>query len=61
MKPATLIAMVLFSLFALGHLLRLLFGVAFIVGGVPVPLWASAVAAIFFAGLAGMLWREARK
>jgi hypothetical protein len=61
MKPFTTIASVVFALIAMGHLLRLLFGWEFILDGVSIPQWASAPALVFAAGLALMLWREARK
>ena len=61
MKPATLIAIVIFSLIAVAHVLRLLLRTQITVGGMVIPMWVSGVAPVFFAGLAWMLWREARK
>jgi hypothetical protein len=61
MKPFTTIAVVVFALIAVGHLLRLFFGWKFIANDVDVPLWGSAIAFVIAGGLALMLWREARK
>ena len=58
MKPFTAIATVIFIIIALAHLLRLLFGVELVVDGMIIPRWVSAVAPVFFAWLAWMLWRE---
>jgi uncharacterized oligopeptide transporter (OPT) family protein len=58
MKPFTTIATVIFSLIAAAQLLRFLFRVEVVAGGISIPLWPSALAAIFFGGLAYMLWRE---
>jgi uncharacterized oligopeptide transporter (OPT) family protein len=58
MKPFTTIAILIFSLIAAAQLLRFLFRVEVIANGISIPLWPSALAAIFFGGLAYMLWRE---
>lgn len=58
MKPATRLAAGLLTLIAVGHILRLLFRVDVVVGGVEIPLWASVVAVIVAGGLAVALWRE---
>jgi len=60
MKPAARIATIFLVLVALGHLLRLVFRVEVVAGGVVVPLWASALACIITGGLAVLLWRESR-
>jgi len=60
MKPFTIMSVAILSFIALGHLLRMLFGWEAIINGVHIPLWASAIAIVFFAGLACMLWRESR-
>jgi divalent metal cation (Fe/Co/Zn/Cd) transporter len=39
-------------LIALGHLLRILFGVAFVVYDIPVPMWASVIAVVITGYLA---------
>ncbi len=43
---------VIFLLIALGHLLRVVFGVSFVVHDIPVPMWASVVAVIVIGYLA---------
>jgi len=42
-KAFLLTAGAVFVLLALGHLLRILFGVAFVVYDIPVPMWASGI------------------
>ena len=58
MKPAILIAALLLSLVAVAHLLRIVFGVGFIVGGVTVSMLPSGVAVLVAGGVAFALWRE---
>lgn len=60
MKPVTLTAAILFSLIALMQLLRFILNWEVIVNGVIVPVWVSGVAFVIAAGIAVMLWREAR-
>jgi len=60
MKPFTTIAILIFSLIAVAQLVRFLFRVEVIANGIPIPLWPSALAAVFFGALAYMLWRENR-
>lgn len=61
MKPFSLIAALLLGLIALLHVLRLLFAWVVVVNGYAVPLWVSAVAGLFAAVLAALVWREARR
>ena len=58
MKPFTMLSVAVLSFIAFGHLLRIIFGWEAIINGIHIPPWASAIAVVFFAGLAGMLWRE---
>ena len=60
MKPFTTIAIVLFSLVAVLHVLRLIFGWEVAINGVVMPMWASVVGLIVAGGLAVMVWRESR-
>jgi hypothetical protein len=60
-KPFTTVAVVLFALIALVHLLRLLLGWEVTVNGMVVPEWASGLGLVITAWLASMLWREGRK
>ncbi len=55
-----LIAGIVFLLIALGHLLRIVFGVAFVVHEIPVPMWASGIAVILMGFLAYESFQFAR-
>ena len=61
MKPFTAIAAVVFAVVALLHVLRLFQGWEVTINGMAVPLWVSVVGMVVAAGLAVMLWREARE
>lgn len=61
MKPFTTIAVALFALIALLHLLRLFAGWEIVVVGYVVPVWFSLPGLIIAGGLALMVWREARR
>jgi hypothetical protein len=61
MKPFTTLAAVVFALIALVHLYRLIWGFEVVVSGTTVPQWISLPGLIIAAGLALMLWREARR
>ena len=58
MKPFTTIAIAIFSLICLVHIVRLVYGLDIAVGGWVVPLWVSVPGAIVTGGLAFMLWKE---
>ena len=60
MKPFTFLAVVVFALVAVVQLLRFVLGWPVTINGLAIPIWASAVLAIFAAALAVMLWRETR-
>jgi len=59
-KPFTTIAIVVFSLMAALHVLRLIFGWEAVIDGLVIPIWVSLVGIIIAGGLAVMLWRESR-
>jgi len=59
-KPFTLIAIGLFSLITVLQLLRFILGWEVTVNGLSVPVWVSGIAFIVAAGLAVMVWLEAR-
>ena len=61
MKPFTTIAVVLLALIAVLQLLRFILGWEVTVNGLSVPVWLSAIAFVIAAGLAIMVWREARR
>jgi hypothetical protein len=60
-KPFTFLAILIFALVSVVHLLRLVFGWEVTVNGAAVPHWASVPGFVIAAGLAVMLWRESRK
>ena len=59
-KPFATIAVGVFALVALVHVLRLVFGWEVTVQGSTVPMWVSGLGAVIAGGLAVMLWRESR-
>lgn len=61
MKPASLIAVLVFSLVAAAHLVRLLFRLEIAIGGTAVPMWVSVVGFFVAATLAFALFREGRE
>ncbi|HAA03315.1 MAG TPA: hypothetical protein DCZ69_04310 [Syntrophobacteraceae bacterium] len=60
-KPFTTVAVMLFTLMAFTHLLRLLLGWEVTVNGMVIPKWASGLGLVIAASLALTLWHEARK
>ncbi len=58
MKPFTVIAIVVFSLVSLLHLLRYFLGWEVIINSVTIPMWVSLLGFVIAGGLAFMLWRE---
>jgi hypothetical protein len=58
MKPASPIAVFIFSLVAIAHLLRLVFQAEVLLGGVAIPMWVSVIDLIVPGGLAVALWQE---
>ena len=58
MKPATMITVVLLALVALGHGLRLVYGLEAVVGDWIVPMWVSYIGVLLPGGLAFMIRRE---
>ena len=59
MKPFTTIAVAVFTLVAIVHLVRLFAGWEVVVTGFVIPIWWSALGLIIAGGLALMVWREA--
>jgi len=57
----SLTAGVVFLLIALGHILRVIFGVTFVVYGISIPMWASGIAVVIMGYLAYEGFRLARK
>lgn len=58
MKPFTSLAVVIFAIISLIHILRIVLGWNAVVNGTSIPIWASIVAAVVFGLLAIMVWRE---
>ena len=61
MKPFTAMTVVLLALIAVLQLLRFVLGWEVTVNGLMVPVWLSGIAFVITAGLALMVWREARR
>lgn len=60
MKPFTSLTCLLLGLIALLQLTRVALGWEVVVNGMPIPLWASGLAAVVAGGLAALTWRESR-
>lgn len=60
MKIGSVLAILLFTLIAIAHILRLVSGIEATVAGWNVPQWVSVVGVIVPAALAFLLWRESR-
>jgi len=58
MKPFTVIAIVVFALVSLLHLLRYFLGWEVIINAVVIPMWVSVLGFVIAGGLAIMVWRE---
>ena len=61
MKPFTNVAVIVFVVISLMHLLRLFFGSDITMNGMIVPMWFSVPVFLITVGLALMLRREAHK
>ena len=51
------LASIIFALFALGHLLRLIKHAQVVIGSHHIAMWVSVVVVIIFAGLSIWMWR----
>ena len=60
MKLGSRVALVILSLVALAHLLRLVLGVQVTVETTVVPMWVSVVGTLLPAAVAWLLWREGK-
>lgn len=60
MKTGSMLAILLFTLVAVAHLLRLVMGLEVTVDGWNVPQWISVGGVIVPAVIAILLWRESR-
>ena len=61
MKPFTTVTIVLLAVIALMHVVRLALHWSLLIGGMVVPAWVSAIAALVTAILGIMLWLESRR
>jgi hypothetical protein len=61
MKPFAAVAVVVFALIALMQFIRFILAWEVTVNGLHVPVWLSGVAFLIMAGLAVMVWHEARR
>lgn len=61
MKPGTLLAVILLSMIAVGHVMRIAFGLELIIAGIAIPMWPSALAVIVFAAVAVLVVLESRR
>lgn len=60
MKTGSKLAITLFSLVAIAHLLRLLYATPITVSDWDVPQWISLIGVVVPGGVAWMLWRESK-
>lgn len=60
MKTGSMLAILLFTLVAIAHLLRLVLGIEVTAGGWNVPQWVSVGGVFVPAMIAYLLWRESR-
>jgi len=60
MKTGTLLAIIVFTLVAITHLLRLITGTDITVGEDVVPQWISVVGVLVPALIAWLLWKESK-
>lgn len=60
MKPGSLLAIIVFTLVAIAHLLRLIDGTEVVVRGNIIPQWISAVGVIVPGLVAWLLWKESK-
>ncbi len=59
MKIGSKLAITVFSIVAIAHLLRLVYAVDVTIGSWDAPMWVSVLGVIGPGAIAGMLWREA--
>ena len=60
MKTGTLLAIIVFTLVAIAHLIRLIDGTEVLVGTRVLPLWASVVGCVVPGVIAWLLWKESK-
>ena len=60
MKTGTLLAIIVFTLVTIAHLLRVVDGTQIVVGGTTIPMWVSYPGALVPGLIAFLLWKESR-
>ena len=60
MKTGSRLAILLFTLVAVAHLLRLALDIQVTIGGAVAPMWISVVGVLVPAAVAWQLWKEGR-
>ena len=58
--PGTMLAMILLSIVAILHLLRVVFGLPITVGETSIPQWVSVLGFLVPGAIVVLLWRERR-
>lgn len=58
MKPFTTIAVIVFAIICVFHIVRLIFGWEATINHMVIPMWISIVGALISGLLAVMLWKE---
>lgn len=60
MKTGSLLAVIVFTLVAVAHLVRLATGTVVVVGEYTAPLWISGIGVLVPGLIAWLLWKESR-
>jgi hypothetical protein len=60
MKTGSLLAIIVFTIVAVAHLLRLVDGTQIVVGSTTIPMWVSVPGALLPGLIVVLLWMEAR-
>ncbi len=60
MKTGSLLAVIVFILVAIAHLMRIVSGTEIVIGGNNIPQWISVVAVIVPGLIAWLLWKESK-
>jgi hypothetical protein len=60
MKTGSLLAIIVFTIVAVAHLLRLVDGTQIVVGSTTIPVWVSFVGVLVPGLIAFLLWKETR-
>jgi hypothetical protein len=60
MKTGTLLAIIVFTIVAVAHLLRVVDGTQIVVGSTTIPMWVSFVGILVPGLIVVLLWKETR-